>query len=585
METDRSPVAFEHITEDNGTATEESAICSATPVSPNTNDSLTLEQQNQQDSKTDEKPLKCADVSLTLSDDVNGGPVWLQIDGETLHQVEENPEKRWKPGWEWVKMACTYGVGGVIFIPIIAVAGVVSPPLLLAQKWTTGRRSGKYSAIGLGVFVGTLFLPILAPWGIYKLFKHLHSKLPEKVNYWINRWNDQDATLLGELSHEDGSVDFKIPESILINIDQVQVDYLYPNQEVANTNQLVTPNDPIHDYWSNVSDQEDANESQVERVQAFLEGLEYKIGHSADKVEEYCRECQLNDGQLVLSDDGDECGRLDTQLLCVRKVVSDTIVNAKIAETDFDKCKFAAGLCSSRCLINQRPHEVSQASRGKDTDGNLNSGKSPSNSEENFSKAQIAAQISDKSCAHLCEDIMDLPEMGPKGQGSEGSCVPLHTDKMDLPEMGSTDQRSEGICAPMYTETKDPAEKRPKKRAKRRRKKRTGEQVSTKNPTSPATSEGNNTSHLHSTSPFLQGEDSGAEKERATEVQEDKEITPEKKPGETGNAVTETKNPLTDHLVEKSGNSKIQRVIEQFEVKPNDELKRCLHTAHFNHID
>ena len=120
METDRSPVAFEHITEDNGTATEESAICSATPVSPNTNDSLTLEQQNQQDSKTDEKPLKCADVSLTLSDDVNGGPVWLQIDGETLHQVEENPEKRWKPGWEWVKMACTYGVGGVIFIPIIA---------------------------------------------------------------------------------------------------------------------------------------------------------------------------------------------------------------------------------------------------------------------------------------------------------------------------------------------------------------------------------------------------------------------------------------------------------------------------------
>ena len=79
MENDSSPVLFERNIEDNGIATEECAIGS-NPVSPNSNDSLIPEKKDQQDSKTDQKPLKSSDVSLTLNDDVNGDPVWLQID-------------------------------------------------------------------------------------------------------------------------------------------------------------------------------------------------------------------------------------------------------------------------------------------------------------------------------------------------------------------------------------------------------------------------------------------------------------------------------------------------------------------------
>lgn len=117
MENDSSPVSFECNIEDNGTATEECAIGS-NPVSPNSNDSLIPEKKDPQDSKTDQKPLKSSDVSLTLSDDVNGDPVWLQIDEETV--LEENREMGWKQEFvERVKRACILGIGGVIFVPII----------------------------------------------------------------------------------------------------------------------------------------------------------------------------------------------------------------------------------------------------------------------------------------------------------------------------------------------------------------------------------------------------------------------------------------------------------------------------------
>ena len=438
----------------------------------------------------------------------------------------------------------------------LTAAGAVSPPVLLAQKWTNGREKGRYSTIGLGVLVGTLFLPILAPWGIYKLFKRFYTILPKKVDYWINRWNGDVTSPLGKHHYENGSVEFKIPESIVINTDRAQV--YSPDLGVPSTSQLVTPDSHINVDWSNVSDQEDVNEAQVERVKAFLEGLEYNIGHF-DKVEEYYRECWLNEGQEVLSDVEDDDGRLDTQLLCVRKVVSDTFVNAKTAEVDFNMCEFAAGLCSSRCLINQRPHEVSQASRGKDTDGTLKGGKSPGNLEENFSEAQITTQVSDKSCAPLNEDVEGLPEMRPKDQVSDGSGAPLCTDTKDLPEKG------------------------PKKKAKRRRRKRTGEQVSTRNHTSSTTGEDNDTSHSNPTTLLLQQEDK--ETERATEVQEDKEITPEKKLGKTGNAAREANTPSTNQLVTKNEMSEILRINGQFELKPSDEPKRCLYMAHFNHID
>lgn len=84
-----------------------------------------------------------------------------------------------------------------------------------------GWEKGRYFIIGLGVLVGILFFLILVFWGIYKLFKCFYIILLKKVDYWINCWNGDVISFFGKYYYENGLVEFKILESIVINIDWV----------------------------------------------------------------------------------------------------------------------------------------------------------------------------------------------------------------------------------------------------------------------------------------------------------------------------------------------------------------------------
>ena len=77
---------------------------------------------------------------------------------------------------------------------VITIAGALSPPVILAiarhrqytsNQWWTYTRKQRFLAIGRGALLGTLLLPILAPLGIYKLFKFLGTKILRKTVYWI----------------------------------------------------------------------------------------------------------------------------------------------------------------------------------------------------------------------------------------------------------------------------------------------------------------------------------------------------------------------------------------------------------------
>ena len=83
------------------------------------------------------------------------------------------------------------GVGAVFFV-ILTAAGTVSPPVLLGMKmykkyksnpWWTYSPKQIRSAVVRGAVAGTMFLPFLAPWGVYKLFRTVATKI-KKARFW-----------------------------------------------------------------------------------------------------------------------------------------------------------------------------------------------------------------------------------------------------------------------------------------------------------------------------------------------------------------------------------------------------------------
>lgn len=438
----------------------------------------------------------------------------------------------------------------------------------MAIKWKNTPKQ-RYFAVGLGVVVGTLFLPLLAPWGIYFLFKVFGTKLFEKVIHWINRFNrHREASFFestdessGEFQMEsicthEACVDFSVSDASDSN-SEIQQSTDDPDQ--AAPSESVTPVSDIDDDEVQFSCQEDENAADANRVLALLGVIEDEDEDGDEEfseLEDICYECRRtvrrpDDGREVFSDEEDDCGRRDTQRLWARKVVSETFVGAKIPNEDFNEREVVSGLRSSPCIIHQKRNEVRQASNGEETKGTVNGGQSSGSLGGDSSGVQIN-QGPDTSCAPQCQDLKDLPDKGPK-------------KRTDLPEKG------------------------PKKKAKRRRKKRTGKQVLVEDPNSSSASEVNDTSQLHHGTPPLQRVNDEAGKGKANEIQEDTEITPDKKP-KTGNPVRKNENTSADERPETSGTPKGQGISErcthrQFEQKPDDESKHCLYAGHFNHID
>ena len=473
----------------------------------------------------------------------------------------------------------------------------------MAIKWKNTPKQ-RYFAVGLGVVVGTLFLPLLAPWGIYFLFKVFGTKLFEKVIHWINRFNrHREASFFestdessGEFQMEsicthEACVDFSVSDASDSN-SEIQQSTDDPDQ--AAPSESVTPVSDMDDDEVQFSCQEDENAADANRVLALLGVIEDEDededgDEEFSELEDICYECRRtvrrpDDGREVFSDVEDDCGRRDTQRLWARKVVSETFVGAKIPNEDFNEREVVSGLRSSPCIIHQKRNEVRQASNGEETKGTVIGGQSSGSLGGDSSGVQIN-QGPDTSCAPQCQDMKDLPDKGPKKRTDLPEKGPKK--RTDLPDKGPKKRTDLPEKGPK--KRTDLPEKGPKKKAKRRRKKRTGKQVLVEDPNSSSASELNDTSQLHHGTPPLQRVNDEAGKGKANEIQEDTEITPDKKP-KTGNPVRKSENPSADERPETSGTSNGQGISErcthrQFEQKPDDESKHCLYAGHFNHID
>ncbi|KAL9957417.1 hypothetical protein ACROYT_G039049 [Oculina patagonica] len=536
MEIHKSPAAFQHVIANHRTArdfTEACAYC-LVPLAPSfKNNSLVLcenceqrwhdEKQPEQESDAAEIPLSSTDISLTLgssSDEETENPAFVQADREVnlkrlflrveeelrrdesedlnhslLNEEDPPPKNRIIEilkacGFVVIGVPLIAGVGAVSIV-VITVAGALSPPVLLAiakhrkytsNQWWTYTRKQRFLATCWGAFVGTVMLPLLAPWGIYKLFKFLGTKLAHRSIYWMRLLE----------SRRDGSIEDGTDESFSdwqmesVCAHQAEAHIVLDREETnkgsyqsivdqdldkpqTGLSQPISPgaasyNDGLED---NCYVNENAEE--VKRVQAILGSIEED--EEPTDLEVSCHECRLlalktSNGRNALSDEESDCGRRDTQRLWPRKVISQTSFSVKIPNEELKERKLVSGLDESLC-----PHHQRQ----KETDQIVNNMKDNLNTVSDMQRE--ALQILDereKNFDSGDKEVADgtLPERFPQ----------------------NTNEGAKRSGSPQCQKMKDLLENGPKKK-KRRRKRRTGKQLVAETQDSSPASEANETAH------------------------------------------------------------------------------------------
>lgn len=333
---------------------------------------------------------------------------------------------------------------GAVSIVIITIAGALSPPVILAiakhrkltsNQWWTYTRRERYFAIGWGVVMGTLMLPLLAPWGIYKLFKILGTKLLHNTIYWLRLLDSRCRGVQGEETDERyrdwpvESVDTR-QERALFVLDREKTTINGCQSSADPEKMQMVPRQPIptetFGYNKGFLDEDNCcaeeNLADVNGVGVILGSTEEDDDELGD-FEDSCRKCtgtvwKPGHGRHALSDEENDDGRRDTQRLWARKAVSDTIFHVKKPAEDFKARERVNGLCPAH------RHETNQAFNGEENpllqvlaEWRM-SKESRDEDEAGSSVLANGLQNTDKGegmCNALqCQEIKDLPEKGPK---------------------------------------------------------------------------------------------------------------------------------------------------------------------------
>ena len=378
-----------------------------------------------------------------------------------------------------------FSVGaGAVSIVVITIAGGLSPPVILAiakhrkltsNQWWTYTRKERYFAIGWGVVVGTIMLPLLAPWGIYKLFKVLGTKLLHNTIYWMKRF-DSCSRGLEEEETDEFSRDWPIEsvdthrETALFILDREET-RINERQPSAVPDQIHTePSQPIPleavGYNEGLLDEDSCcvkeNLLDAKRVGVMLGSIQ----EDDDETEDFKDSCQIcrgivwkpGHGRDALSDEENDDGRRDNQRLWARKAVSDTRFDIKVPDEDFKPRELVSGLC----VAHQKRDETKEAVNG----------------EENPS-LQVLSEWRQWRMAKESQNE-DKP-------GNE--VITKRLQDADQEEIHGT---------PQCQEIKKPPEKGPK-RTKKRRKRRTDKQLARENLDSSSASEANEPLHKEET--------------------------------------------------------------------------------------
>ena len=338
---------------------------------------------------------------------------------------------------------------GAASIVVITIAGALSPPVILAitkhrkltsNQWWTYTRKERYFAIGWGVVVGTLMLPLLAPWGIYKLFKVLGTKILHNTIYWMKLLDSRSRGFEEEETDESSrdwpmaNVDTHRDTALIVldrketsidgcqssgDPDQIQTELSRPiPSEVAGYNEGLLHEDSCY-----------VNENFLDVQQASV--ILGSIKEEDDQLEDFKDSCHIcrgtvwkpGHGRDALSDEENDDGRRDTQRLWARKAVSDTRFDIKIPDEDFK----ARELGNDLCVAHQKRDETTQAVNGEENPSlqvlsewrQWRMAKESRNEDEPeyavlTKRSQDADQGEEISSTPQCQEIKDLPEKGPK---------------------------------------------------------------------------------------------------------------------------------------------------------------------------
>ena len=414
-----------------------------------------------------------------------------------------------------------FSVGaGVVSIVVITIAGVLSPPVILAiakhrkcttNQWWTYTRKQRYLAIGWGVVVGTLMLPLLAPWGIYKLFKVLGTKLLHNTIYWM-RLLDSRSRGFEEEETDENSMDWQMEgvdthrakTLFVLDREETKIDQ---HQSITDPDQIqAEPSQPIQheavSYNDGLQDEVsccvDENFADVKPVGAILDSIKEEDDDELEDFEDSWHQCRgtvwkQGNGRDALSDEENDDGRRDTQRLWARKAVSDTFFDVKIPDGDFKERESVSSLGERLCVAHQKRDETKRAFNG----------------EEN----PMLQAMAEWRQRRMAKESRDKEEA---------------VNNVLAKWLQDTDQGEELSSTPQCQEIKDLPEKGPKK-TKKRRKRRTAKQLVMENLDSSSASEANETLHKDemdqgtSKSQLLEATNSAeAEKEKVTELQAEK---------------------------------------------------------------
>lgn len=349
-----------------------------------------------------------------------------------------------------------FSVGaGAVSIVVTTIAGALSPPLMLAiakhrkytsNQWWTYTRKQRYLAIGWGVVVGTVMLPLLAPWGIYKLFKVLGTKLLHNTIYWMRLLDSRGRGFEEEETDEnsrewhveiEGGGTHRAKALFVLAKEETKIDQHQsiadPDQPQAEPSQPIQPeavgyNDGLQD---EVSCCVDENFADVKPVGAILGSIKEEDDELED-LGDSCHKCtgtvwKPGNGRDALSDEENDDGRRDTQRLWARKAVSDTFFDVKIPDEDFKEREHARGLGERLCVAHQKREETKRTFNGEEypmlqvlAEWRQWRMAKESRDEEEAANNVLAKWLQDTdqgeeiSSTPQCQEIKDLPEKGPK---------------------------------------------------------------------------------------------------------------------------------------------------------------------------
>lgn len=333
---------------------------------------------------------------------------------------------------------------GAVSIVVITIAGALSPPVILAiakhrkltsNQWWTYTRRERYYAIVWGLVMGTIMLPLLAPWGIYKLFKILGTKLLHNTIYWLRLLDSRCRGVQGEETDERyrdwpmESVDTRQERALFVlNREKTTINGCQSSADPEKMQMVPRQPIPTEAFGYNKGFLDEDN-CWVEENLADVNGAGVILGSTEEDDDELrdfegsCRKCtgtvwKPAHGRNALSDEENDDGRRDTQRLWARKAVSDTFFHVKKADEDFKARERVNSLCPAH------RHETNQAFNGEENPllqvlAEWRMSKESRNKDEaGNSVISNGLQNTDKgegmSSALQCQDIKDLPGKGPK---------------------------------------------------------------------------------------------------------------------------------------------------------------------------